>query len=82
MSDLCNQMTQRKVDDRIQTIDKILEFKHKWSLNKVEQSGNFDAQEELNKIEKMRKIQKIILTQTHGVTEPFVYSILRRKLLF
>ncbi len=76
MRELCKQMTQRLVADRIQSIDKIFEIKHKWSLNKVEESDNFDAYKEYKKIEKMRKIHK-----THGNTETFIYLILSRKLL-
>ncbi len=76
MRELCKQMTQRLVADRIPSIDKIFEIKPKWSLNKVEKSDNFDAHEEYKKIEIMRKIHK-----THGNTETFIYSILSSKLL-
>jgi hypothetical protein len=58
-----------------------MEKKIEWSLNKVEQVGNFDAQKEFKKIEKMRKIQLPTLNQTYKINEPFIYSILRRKLL-
>jgi hypothetical protein len=81
MSDLCNKMTLKKVDERIQSINEILEKKLEWSLNKVELVGNFDAQKEFKKIEKMRRIQLTMLNQTHRISEPFIYSILRRKLL-